>query len=596
MNMLIFDYEVFKYDTLLGALVVHDDFSVDVFQTWSIEEMKNFYLLHSNDVWIGHNNAHYDNFILQACVAGKTSQQIKKISDDIVVRDKRMRLTLPLIFYDLMNNGYYSLKVMEAFVGKNIYETEVDFNLDRPLTDEEKHQTEEYNKSDLEQTFDDFNFLKHKFKLRLDIISEFGLDVRKCLNITGTQIAEEVLHAERIDGIGSWYRPPVMWPTLQVKNQEVIDWYMSETWRQGATLNVELCGVMHKLAAGGIHGAVKKRQVKEALYFDVSGYYNLIMINLDLLPRSIPTEYRAYYEKMYHQQLEMKKTGDDRRGAYKTILLSVFGAMNNEYCRFYDPYNGDLVRLSGQMYLVDLLEHLEGMIDIVQSNTDGVIAIPANGFTEEQVKEVIDEWQNRTHFVLKVDKIYNISQRDVNNYCYQDDKGEIHTLGEAVTHYNKIDWPFWKSSFNAKEPIYISHAIVEYFIHNKLPEETLEELKSNLRYFQYICKKLSFDWLEYEVTDIASGAKTSKVVQNVNRAFAMKSNEITGMLIKHKYDGKQAKVSNLPDSVFIYNDDILSDEHKSKVYAKIDWQYYIDRAYERIAEFIDITYVKGVLI
>lgn len=592
MNIIIFDFEVFKHDTLLGAAIVTET-GYDVYQTWDINAIKQFYYDHKNDIFIGHNNAHYDNFILEACVGGKTSEQIKKVSDDIIVKEKRMRLKLSLNYFDLMAQVYYSLKVMEGYVGKSISESEVDFNLDRPLTEEEKRLTESYNRDDLSQTYDDFILMKNKFDLRLTIMSSFKLPM-SCLHITGTQIAEEVLGAQRVDGIGSWYRPPVMWPTLQVKNQQVIDWYMSETWRKGATLELTLCGTPHKLAAGGIHGAEKKRRVDEALYFDVSGYYNLVMINLDLLPRSIPPEGRQKYVDMYHQQLEMKKTGDYRRGAFKTILLSVFGAMNNEYCRFYDPYNGDLVRLSGQMYLVDLLEHLEGKIEVIQSNTDGVIAIPINGVTEEEVRAIIDEWQTRTGFVLKCDKIYNVVQRDVNNYLYKDDKGEVHVVGEAVTHYGKLDWPFWKTSFNSKEPLVVPHAIVNYFMYGKLPEETVLELSSNLRYFQYLCKRQTFDWMEYEETNLETGEMTSTVVQNVNRAFAMKSDTVKGTLRKHKYDGKKAVVSNLPESIFIDNDEILTDEGKSKVYDKIDWDYYINRSYERIAEFLNIDCIKRI--
>ena len=39
-------------------------------------------------------------------------------------------------------NGFYSLKTTEYIVGKNISETSVDFDLDRPLTDEEKKLTD----------------------------------------------------------------------------------------------------------------------------------------------------------------------------------------------------------------------------------------------------------------------------------------------------------------------------------------------------------------------------------------------------------------------------------------------------------------------
>ena len=70
--------------------------------------------------------------------------------------------------------GFYSLKTTECVVGKNISETPVDFNLDRPLTEEERLLTESYNRDDLEQTRDNFYAQFDDFALRLDNIKEFN--------------------------------------------------------------------------------------------------------------------------------------------------------------------------------------------------------------------------------------------------------------------------------------------------------------------------------------------------------------------------------------------------------------------------------------
>lgn len=583
-KIIIFDFEVYKFDTLLGTYILNDN-GIEVFQTWDLNEIREFYESHKNCIWIGHNNAGYDNFILQAIVNGASEQKVKAVNDDIIMRGKKPWFRLPLYYYDLMSRHVCQLKAIEAFVGKNISETEIDFNLNRKLTDEEKRKVESYNRDDLDQTYDDLNFLMPEFSLRLEIIKEFNLPM-SCLSVTGTRLAEEVLHAEKIPDIAKWYKAPTIWPTLQVKNQDIIRFYISEKWRDGETLTCTLCGTEHKLAAGGIHGCEKKCHYDWAFYFDVSGYYNLIMINLDLLPRSISPEYRKYYEEMYHTQLKLKKTDPHKRSAYKEILLSVFGAMNNEYCRFYDPYNGDLVRLSGEMYLVDLLEKLEGKVKVVQSNTDGVIAYPLEGTTEQEIIDIINEWQNRTKFVLKLEKIYDIYQRDVNCYMYRDANGEVHTLGEAVKDYGKWEWPFWKDSFKAKEPMIVATGICEFFLNGKEPEQVVRENQDNLRMFQYICRKLSFDYMEYESTDLTLGQTSIVRLQNVNRAFALKDDKTRGMVYKRKWDGKKAKVSNLPDSVFVYNDEILSTEAKEHLKPRIDYDYYVTRIQERILEFV----------
>ena len=49
---------------------------------------------------------------------------------------------------------------------------------------------------------------------------------------------------------------------------------------------------------------------------------------------------------------------------------------------------------------------------------------------------------------------------------------------------------------------------------------------------------------------------------------------------------KTSKVASLPDNVFVWNDEVLSEEAYEKIADKINWQYYIDRIYERIGEFL----------
>lgn len=590
-KLIVFDFEVFKYDVLLGAIVI-DDENVDVIQTWDKDKIRQFYYDNVNSIWIGHNNSRYDNFILQTIVK-KGNPYIT--SKEIIEQDRRKYLDIQLFFYDLMSQHFGSLKTIECAFGKNISESEVDFNLDRPLTKEEKEKTEHYNRDDLEQTLDDLEATKGELFLRFDIINEFKLPL-DCLHITGTQIAEEVLHAKKIDGIENWVIKPKMYDNLRVQNQEVIDFYLKEKFKIGEKLKVTLCGVEHNIGSGGIHGAKKNKHVDWAYYFDVSGYYNLIMILLDLLPRSIPDEYKAFYKEMYEQQLILKKTNPQKRWVFKVILLSVFGAMTNKFCKFYDPYKGQLVTMVGQMFLVDLLEKLEGNVDLIQSNTDGIIAKPLNGVSEQDLVNIIDEWQNRTGFVLKLEKITDIHQRDVNCYMYRTPDGSIKCLGEAIKYYDGWDNPLWKDSFSSKEPMIMHHCVVDYFMYGKLPEQTIEENKSKLRMFQYICKKLSFDWLEYESFDINTGNVTATPLQNVNRAFALKSDNIRGMVYKRKHVGKttKAKVSNLPDNVFVYNHEILSDKTVNELMPKIDYDYYVKRAYERILEFVDIPLIKDV--
>lgn len=599
MKIIIFDFEVFKMDTLLGAIVLDDEKS-EIFQSWDLEEIKDFYFKHIDDMWVGHNNEYYDNLILQAIIKG---QNPKKVSDEIINTEKNYkRLTIKLNFYDLMKFHQGSLKVIEAFMGKNISESEVDFDINRKLTDEEKKLTESYNRDDLNQTLEDFKYLQDEFTLRLDLVKEFNLPL-SYLCTTEAKIAAKALMAHKIDGIDKIPLYPKMYPQLSIKNPEPIAFYMNREYtKKGAELILNFGGTIHYMKAGGLHGAINNCYFKEVYYLDVSGYYNLVMINFDLLSRAIPPEGRKLYEYMYHEQLRLKKINPRKRQVYKIILLAVFGAQSNEYCEFYDPYQGDLVRMVGQMFLIDLLEKLEPIAKIIQSNTDGIMCVPLENHTPEEIKEVVDEWQARTGFVLKFDKIYNLYQRDVNNYIYQHEDGSIETKGEAVKYYDGYDNPYKKSAYMSKEPLIISKCIVNYCIYNKRPEETIEEENHNLKMFQSICKKGSFDWLELVETNLETGEESLLKLQKVNRAFALKSDIIKSVIYKRNNEGKitksgrdsvtKSKMGGVPDNLFIFNHDLK--EMKEEDFNRIDFDYYINRAYERINEFIKVPQIKGI--
>lgn len=591
MNIILYDFEVFKYDTLFGCKIISGD-NIKIFQTWDLEEIKNFYEIHKNDIWVGHNIKNYDNLILEAVVLNKNPYLMSK---KIINSTVRPYCNLKLYYYDLMNiRTPYSLKATELYDGKNISESEVDFNIDRELTEEEKLKTESYNRDDLNQTESNFNELKSEFKMRLDILKEFNLPL-DYLSVTGTKLAAIVLGAKKVEGIEYDFVKPKIYDTLRVKNKDLLNYYLSEKFRTSEKLTIKVGGVDQQIGSGGIHAAIPKYHTNKALYFDVSGYYNLIMINYGLLPRTLPPEAKEKYIYMYHEQLRLKKIDPIKRGVYKCILLSVFGAMMNEYTDFYDPQHGLLVTITGQLFAIDLMEKLEGIVKVIQSNTDGIIVEPYNWDDEQKVIEIVEEWEKRTGFVIKKEHIYDIWQRDVNCYCYKKDN-EIHTVGESVRQYDKWKHMFLGNFFDSKEPSIFAHIVVDYLINEITPEETVEKYKKELRMFQYNCKKKSFDYTELQENDIINNVVKTTRLQGVNRVFPSKDKNIIGMIYKCRSEGKvkRAKVANLPDNVFVYDEDINNEKTINELINKIDYQYYINRGYEKILEFIDIKQIKDI--
>lgn len=584
MNIIIFDFEVFKYDTLFGAKIHHKE-DVEVFQTWDLNEIKEFYEQHKRDLWVGQNILNYDNIILYNILHDKNpylaSQKIIKNND------RTDKYKLNLFCYDLNCEIMYSLKVTEAAVGKNISESEVDFDIDRRLTQHERELTESYNRDDLNQTsenfFDKDNF--GTFKVKWDIVKQYNLSY-KHLNSTGTKLGELVFGVKRVEGIENEYVYPKIYDCLQLKNEDLLNFYKTEGFRKNQKLKTVVCGLEHTFGCGGAHSAIKKYYTPHALYFDVSGYYNLTMMNFNLLPRSMSDKAKELYKEMYYLQLKYKKTAPEKRPALKVILLSVFGAMMSEYSGFYDPQHGTLVTITGQLFITDLLEKLEGLIKVVQTNTDGIIIEPLNWDDEEKIMDIVRQWEKRTGYVIKKDHIYELYQRDVNNYIFKNPDGSYHVKGEALRQYITHNRIFYGGNgFDYKEPNIVALGLTEYLMNKTKPEEIVEKYKTNLREFQYICKKKSYDYTTYEETDYMGNTKITKL-QGINRVFAYNNKNVVGMIYKYKGKSK-VKVSNLPPSVFVYDNEILSDESKNYLCKLIDYNYYVQRIYERINEFIE---------
>lgn len=311
-----------------------------------------------------------------------------------------------------------------------------------------------------------------------------------------------------------------------------------------------------------------------------------------MFSRTISEEGKRRYKMMYDQQIELKKINPDspKRKQFKTILLSVFGAQSFEGSAFYDPYIGKLIPITGELFMIDFLEKIHHLCTIVQTNSDGAMIKPNSDEAEKEILNILKSWLDRTKFVIKPKYIYDLVQRDVNNYVYRDEKGNLEVKGEALKNYNFDDKEYSAGTiFNCKEPSIIAKGVVDYLMYDISPEETVDKYKEDLRLFQYACKKGGYNYLTYDTVYYPSRETSSYEIQSPSRVFAYNSNTEAGMVYKHginKKSGKisQAKVSNLPDNVFIYNDSIIGKYEELK--DKIDWQYYVDRIYEKIENFI----------
>ena len=151
--MIFYDFEVFKHDWL--AVFIDVTRKTEQVIVNNPDELKALYEANTSDIWVGFNNRHYDQYIMKGILLGLDP---KRINDWIIVQKREgwqfssVFNKIPMTNYDVMPNPPVGLKTMEGFLGSNIKETGVPFDINRKLTKAEIEETIKYCRHDVEQT------------------------------------------------------------------------------------------------------------------------------------------------------------------------------------------------------------------------------------------------------------------------------------------------------------------------------------------------------------------------------------------------------------------------------------------------------------
>ncbi len=507
----------------------------------------------------------YDQWVTKAVLCGFNP---KKINDWIIVEGKQgwmfsnLLRNYPLNNYDIMTS-FHGLKQLEGFMGNNIKETSVDFNIDRKLTPEELEETIKYCVHDVEQTMHVFLERKADFDAQLGLIKKFNLPL-SYISKTKAQLSATIL-----GGVKRKYNDEFdieFLPCIQLnKYKEAMEWFKNPLNRNyDKEFELEVAGVPHIFGWGGIHGAKDKYHTTGLIiHVDVTSYYPSLMIEWNLLSRSATKP--ELFKQIYDERVELKQQGKKKEQApLKIVLNGTYGICKDKNNPLYDPKKANDICINGQLLLLDLIEHMEKIkgFELIQSNTDGLIVkIPDNQQAFDQLDDICYEWEQRTKLGLGFDYIKEIYQGDVNNYLFIQDDGKVERKGGYVKELSNLDYDL---------PI-INRAIIEYMI-NKIPvEETINKCDT-FRDFQKIVKISS----KYH-----HGSHNGNILNDKTfRVFA--SNDLNdGMIFKHKTeDGKPEKFANTPEKCFIENNDI----NNLKIPSKLDKEWYIMLAKKRLKE------------
>lgn len=579
--MIFYDFEVFKHnwlvvmmDTETQAYNIYVDYKRYLILKLDPETNKyyvsedgpvlfnEFYETHKSDIWVGYNSRSYDQYILKSILLGidpyDVSYKLIGLQKSPWEISKEFN-KIQLYNFDIMTDITKGLKQLEGFMGNNIKETSVPFNIDRPLTNEEITETIKYCKSDVENTMEVFMKRIEEFNSQMALIKAFNLNI-KYISMTKPQLSAIILGARRKKHSDEF---DITIPdNLKIsKYSYVIDWYRDWSNRDYKEyLETEISEVPHVFAWGGLHGA-REKYYGEGIYLncDVASLYPSLMIEYGYQSRNIndPNKYREIRDT----RLKLKKAKNPMQLPYKIVLNSTYGAMKDKYNNLYDPLMANNVCVAGQLFLLDLIEKIEDYCQLIQSNTDGLFLKVQSEKDIDKIKSIAAEWEQRTRLQLEWDTFKKIYQKDVNNYIVIHDDGSYKSKGAYVKKLDKLDYDL---------PI-INTALREYFIKGISVEETINNCKE-LKEFQKIVKVSS----KYKSAAYGNEILNEKTL----RVFASKSISDKG-IYKINFKDKREKIANTPERCFIENGDILG----KRISRKLDKQWYIDVAKKRLEDF-----------
>lgn len=531
------------------------------------EEFLRVYNKNKDTIWVGYNIKGYDQWIMKAIIAG---------IDPCIVSDKLIEQNIspwqidrnlnriPLYIFEL-SDSYRSLKELELFMGEDIRESSVSFDLDRYPTQKEIEELTTYCLHDVRMTFRVFKEVYYKYEAQLGLIEYFNLD-ESLFNKTEAQLSAYILGAKKPNYNRDDVADFEIANTIKLSKYNNIKlWYEDYNNRDFKKyLRVNVYGVDTDFGWGGLHSARKKYKGEDFIVnSDVSSFYPSIMIEYGLLSRNVqnPSKFREIRDTRF----KFKNENNPIEKSLKLVLNSTYGACLDVNNDLYDQRQGIAICVNGQLLLLDLIEKVElefgDRAEFIQGNTDGVMFKFNSQEDVNKYLDICEEWSQRTKMNLDHDFIKKIIQKDVNNYIYVKENGKVKSKGAYVKELSLLDNDL---------PI-VNRAIKEKLINNIDVETTINNCNTLIDFQK--CVKITGKY-----SHAVYGNKNINL--KVFRVFASKSSS-DNAIMKMKSDGKLEKISYTPDRVFIDNSKVINKEMPEK----LDKSWYIRLAKDRLDSF-----------
>jgi hypothetical protein len=567
----------------------------------NIEDMCKFFL-YSDVYFVGYNNIHYDNPIINYCIEyfSNSSYTYDKICESIfnlskvitsekdnIDKWKKWKYAKNFLTLDLLTMLYsqalrVSLKEMQVtMMYKNVQEFNCDWQA--PLSQFEIDDMIEYNINDVMSTTELLKQCTKDIDVRVDIENKFNID---CLSKDGVGTGVELLKYEYLQKTNeSWWelkdkRSPMDWiplkdvilPHISFKNPvlksllEEMKTLTVSPGRNGWNKKFLLNKLVVSIGVGGIHSintpeSIIPNEDEVLLDSDATSLYPSLIIQYGFVPPHLnKTVFIDIYSKVYKERVADKKAGRKLDSETKKLILnSVTGNYQNEHSWLYSPFAVMQIRMNGQLLLLMLCERLlELGATIYQVNTDGVLYSLKKAKLDE-LNKVIEEFQQLSRLNFETEEFTCFYQLAVNDYFGLQPNGEIKEKGSFITKVIRG---------KGLTPKIIPKAVIKYFLEGIKPDEYIKSC-TDIKDF-LMSEKTGKQWnVEYNDTP----------QQRTNRFYASTNGHF---LYKWKIDKGEKKYQNMLTAsgvTLLNNFDDLSEN------PKINYQYYITEANKIIAQF-----------
>ena len=416
-------------------------------------------------LWVSFNGIKFDAPILAAVAGGRPLAEVKRMANTIIEENKPAWMSyrdfklepLEIDHIDLIEVApgvMINLKLYAARMGlKSI--CDLPFAHDAHLDAEQRKMVKEYcMNGDLVATASLFKSLQGALELREQMSQVYLIDLR---SKSDAQVAETVL--SKVLGIrgavdmptGVRYTAP---PFIQPHNPIVVE--MEERAERfvfkmnpgnGA---IELPPFLeepivigkgrYQMGIGGLHSQHDRQQHwiandrLEISDFDVASFYPNIILNAGLVPRGLGHAFIEQYRKILNERLEAKRTENKvKDGAMKIMLNGTFGKLGSMFSKLYAPDLMLATTLTGQFYLIGLIEMIiESGGHVVSANTDGV-CVAATPEVMASIRDAVSIYGFLTNFEFEETRYRTIAIKDVNNYLAVKLNGDIKAKGIYAT-------------------------------------------------------------------------------------------------------------------------------------------------------------------